>query len=82
MAPILTRADFHSETWKKLEKILSHRLSEARALNDHPQPQEETAHLRGRIAELRFLLAQPSYLDRREEDARQEIELGDISALY
>lgn len=82
MAPILTRADFHSETWKKLEKILQQRLVDARSANDHPQSLEETAHLRGRIAELRYLLAQPSYLDRRVEDARQEIELGDISALY
>ena len=79
---LLSTTDFHSITWKKIEAAAEARLARFREMNDHPQSAEDTALLRGRISELRWLLAQPAYLERDREDARQEIELGDVSAMY
>jgi hypothetical protein len=53
----LSQPEKESELWKKLEKILTERLEKHRRLNDTDQPESKTALLRGRIAEVKFLLA-------------------------
>ena len=52
----LTKNDFSSPTWKKVEKYANERLAEHRLKNDNDLPADRTAHLRGRIAELKALL--------------------------
>lgn len=76
----LTFSDFRSETWRRLDAFLRARRQLLRELNDQPRPESETAALRGQIAEITFLLAQPDYLSR--SGPAQPIEPGDISALY
>jgi hypothetical protein len=57
------------------------RLAELRERNDNPLKAEETAHIRGRIEELKLNIAQSVDLERAA--AREnEIEPGDVSALY
>lgn len=43
--------------WLRLEKHMRHRLGELRATNDASVPPERTENLRGRIAQLKELLA-------------------------
>lgn len=45
-----------SEVWIRLEKHLTERLEALRLQNDADQPEEATAKLRGRIAEIKALL--------------------------
>lgn len=48
--------DFNSETWKAIQARYSSRLEELRRKNDGLLNAEQTAHLRGRIAETKELL--------------------------
>lgn len=49
--------DFQSETWRMIEKRAGERLTMLRNKNDGDFPAEQTAKLRGRIFELKELLA-------------------------
>jgi hypothetical protein len=53
----LRNSDLHSETWVRLRKHLASRLNELRNKNDADLTPTETASLRGRIAEIKSLLA-------------------------
>lgn len=53
----LSPADKRSPLWRAIEDHLTQRLADCRAQNDSSQPVEKTEHLRGRIAELKGLLA-------------------------
>lgn len=50
-------ADFRTDTWKRIQALLRMRLEKARTENDARLDAEKTATLRGRIAELKELLA-------------------------
>lgn len=51
----LTDIERRSALWQRLNTHLLERLTAKRRANDQPQPHEETAALRGRIAELKYL---------------------------
>jgi len=53
----LRNSDRLSETWVRLRKHLTARLNELRTKNDADLTPTETASLRGRIAEIKSLLA-------------------------
>lgn len=54
----LDRADFNGPTWFRLETHVRARIAKLREDNDRPQNSEQqTATLRGRILELKELLA-------------------------
>jgi len=53
----LTTADKRSPLWLDLVDHLQQRLEMARAENDTSKPVEKTEHLRGRIFELKALIA-------------------------
>lgn len=53
----LTPADKRSPLWLDLVEHLNQRLAMARIENDTSKPVEKTEHLRGRIFELKALLA-------------------------
>lgn len=57
MTDPLTRADFESRTWDRLRALLEQRLAAQREQNDQRLDEVKTAHIRGRIAELKELLA-------------------------
>lgn len=52
----LTEQERHSELWRKLKAHFEARLQKHRVANDKAQAAEETAKLRGRIAELKELM--------------------------
>lgn len=52
----LTEGERNSALWQRLEAHLVQRLAEKRAQNDHSLTSDETARLRGAIAELKYLL--------------------------
>ena len=54
---LLNDADLQSPTWAKLRKHFDERLAEHRAKNDCKLNTEDTAHIRGRIAEARYFLS-------------------------
>lgn len=56
-APVLNGEHVHSATWKVLREYAEKRLAALRVKNDSPQTEEQTNRLRGRIAELKNLLA-------------------------
>lgn len=53
----LSDEDRQTQLWKRLSKHLEQRLALLRAQNDAPLPAEATAAHRGRIAEIKALLA-------------------------
>lgn len=53
----LTPAERQSDAWRRLEKHLTDRLQSLRVQNDGDNSYEATAKLRGRIAELKAMLA-------------------------
>ena len=55
--PLLSTNDRHSPLWLKLKRELEARLATLRAQNDGDKDERSTAMLRGRIAELKILLA-------------------------
>ncbi|MGE5524334.1 MAG: hypothetical protein ACM3SS_11510 [Rhodospirillaceae bacterium] len=54
---ILDRTDVHSPTWAKIKAHLEERLAEHHAANEHDIDAMKTAKLRGRIAELHYVLS-------------------------
>lgn len=57
MSDALNAEDLRSQTWLKLEKLLQKRLQTHRESNDGDLPVDRTSKLRGRIAELKDILA-------------------------
>lgn len=53
----LTTEERHSPVWARLREMLEARLAAHRVANDADLSPEKTADLRGRIAELKVLLA-------------------------
>lgn len=53
----LTLADFHSATWQKMKKHLQSQLESYRKENDGNLDNDKTQRVRGRIAEVKRLLA-------------------------
>jgi hypothetical protein len=53
--PVLDKHERRSATALKLAAHLEQRLAETRAYNDNDMPPEETARVRGQIAELKHL---------------------------
>lgn len=53
----LTEADLASALWRRLSAHLEARLEQQRRKNDNDLDPIATAHVRGRLAELRALLA-------------------------
>ena len=51
-----TEADLQSATWRKLKKHFEERLADYRVANDNTLSDLETVKLRGRIAELKYML--------------------------
>ena len=51
----LTNDERHSAVWKKIKDHISARIAENRRKNDCDLSQEDTAKVRGRIAELLYL---------------------------
>jgi len=62
----LTQADKRSPVWRAIVEHLQTRVVQLRAQNDTSQSVEKTEHLRGRIAELKALLALDE--ERRHDD--------------
>jgi len=52
----LANHEKNSPVWLKLKKHYDERLAELRAKNDSNITQEQTLHLRGQIAEVKYLL--------------------------
>ena len=55
--PVLSQDDVHSATWKKIKTHCEQRLQLLRAKNDASLPIDKTEKLRGRIAEIKNLMA-------------------------
>jgi hypothetical protein len=53
----VTLGDLRTQTWERLEVLLRNRLAEHRISNDDRLDEVKTAHGRGRIAEIKELLA-------------------------
>lgn len=53
----LLKEDFSTLTWTRFKAQITARLSDLRSSNDGDKSPEHTAKLRGRIAELKNLLA-------------------------
>jgi hypothetical protein len=53
----LIKSDFDTQLWKKLEAVLNDRLEKYRKQNDQNLDDKQTAELRGRIREIKSLLA-------------------------
>jgi hypothetical protein len=53
----LTPQDLQSATWRKLEAHLTERLTALRAQNDGELDETSTARLRGRLAQIKEILA-------------------------
>lgn len=66
----LRAADYQTELWSRLEATLKERLEQLRDENDEPHSPDETALLRGRIAEIRYILALPRYDEKARERER------------
>ena len=52
---LLTEAEVHSAVWVKLKEHMLERLEKARRKNDANLNSDDTARLRGAIAELKYL---------------------------
>jgi hypothetical protein len=55
--PVLTEGDRNNATWKRLQDHYEKRLAQLRERNDKPRSHDDTLSLRGRIAEVKELLA-------------------------
>ena len=53
----LTESEKRSALWLKLKAHFEEKLQGLRALNDQQQPEGQTAHNRGRIAQVKEFLA-------------------------
>lgn len=56
-APRLTREDIGTKTWKRLRAILLEKQERLRAKNDADHDPIRTAHIRGKLAAVKDLLA-------------------------
>jgi hypothetical protein len=67
----LSKAERESPLWQKLERYVLARIEMARRMNDADLNEIETAKLRGRLSELKVLLAHadPGSSDEGEEAA-------------
>ena len=54
---MITETEKQSALWQKIEKHYKERLDKLRTQNDKDQDGIQTAHLRGRISEVKSLLA-------------------------
>jgi len=54
---LLNPSDLQSPTWLKIKKHVEERVESHRSSNDGRLSESDTAHLRGRIAEAKYLLA-------------------------
>lgn len=52
----LTDAERSTDTWQRLQKMLTRRLQELREFNDNSNDEAKTANTRGRIAMIKELL--------------------------
>ena len=66
----LTVADFQSVTWERLTEVAQARLDSAQRRIEMVQAEAVTNELRGRIAELRFILGCEEEFHRRLDDTR------------
>lgn len=66
----LTIADFQTVTWARLTEVAQARLDSAHRRLEMVQPEVMTNELRGRIAELRFVLSLEEEFHRRLDDMR------------
>lgn len=57
MSKLLNDLDIRSETWKRIKAHYEAELVKLRVQNDHDKDPMETAKLRGRIDEVKRLLA-------------------------
>ena len=57
LPPVIGQVDAQSAVWLKLKKHIGERLETLRAKNDADQDERKTSRLRGRIAELKYLMA-------------------------
>lgn len=57
MDPVLELDDRRSAVWLKLKKHLEARLALLRARNDNHVDERKTAHLRGCIADVKYILS-------------------------
>lgn len=53
----LTPQELQSSTWLKLEAYLQQKLADLRSQNDGDMSMEATARLRGRVAQVKFILS-------------------------
>lgn len=72
MDKVLNELDIESPTWKKIEKALRERLAGLREANDNTMHETDTAKLRGRISEVKNLLALAELGPAQQPDADQE----------
>jgi len=56
-APVLTKGDQATAVWLKIEAHCHHRMAVHRKQNDGDLDEKETASLRGRIKELKYILS-------------------------
>ena len=63
-------SDFQSKTWASLIEVVQVRLDSAQHRLEGPQSENDTNVLRGRIAELRFLLEMEEEFHRRLDEPR------------
>jgi hypothetical protein len=71
-APVfyLTTEEKEARAWRKVAAHMAERLEHARAMNDGDRPEQETAKLRGRIAELKYLIGLSTKLPAVDEPPR------------
>ena len=60
MVAKLSTEDFRSQTWRRIADIFEERLNELRKQNDAHLDQVKTSEIRGRISELKKILALPT----------------------
>ncbi len=59
-------------TWRQVQEMLKARINELREQNDEDHTPEETAKIRGRIYELKFLLEAPETVVGSRAEIRSE----------
>ena len=62
------KGDFQTTAWHRFEEHLNAELQKLRAKNDGDLSTEETAKLRGRIAQIKQILAMPTDIESQGND--------------
>ena len=70
MESALNVSDFQSGTWGRLIEVVQARLETAQRRLEGPQAETDTNVMRGRIAELRFILEMEEEFHRRLDEVR------------